>query len=104
MVTVASRKSDGRVSLLVSGRRLGDVPVVGEEVTMSLLRRRPDDAGTTRAERRAAKEEAAREADRAARVARAQRRLAQATGPLPVIEPRMSDDDAAPARRSPLQS
>jgi anti-sigma-K factor RskA len=55
----------------------------------------------TRKERRALRRRAAEDAEMAARVQRAQRRLAQATGPLPVIDPRIAPDTyGAPARRS----
>jgi hypothetical protein len=55
----------------------------------------------TRKERRALRRRAAEDAELAARVQRAQRRLAQATGPLPVIDPRRAPDAlGAPARRS----
>ncbi|MDD7966882.1 hypothetical protein [Actinomycetospora lemnae] len=73
---------------------------------MSFLRRRADapseHAGDdtpprlTRAERKALRAEQAAAAELAARVARAQRRLAQATGPLPVVSPRRSSDEAVP--------
>lgn len=52
-----------------------------------------------RAERRASKARRAEEAvaaEHAARLARAQRRLAQATGPLPVVVPRHPSEDAVP--------
>jgi hypothetical protein len=85
-----------------------------EETVMSLLRRRADapsvaePAGPSdipadpprrlsRAERKAQKAEQAAAAELAARIARAQRRLAQATGPLPVVPPRRSSDEALPA-------
>lgn len=45
-----------------------------------------------RAERKEARRAAAAEAELAARIARAQRRLAQATGPLPMASPRASSD------------
>jgi hypothetical protein len=51
----------------------------------------------TRSERKAQKIEQAAAAERAARVARAQRRLAQATGPIPVAAPRRSTEDAVPS-------
>ena len=58
-------------------------------------------ARLTRKERKALRRRAAEDAELAARVQRAQRRLAQATGPLPVIDPRTPPDGiAAPARRS----
>lgn len=66
-------------------------------------RRGPDGRRLTRAERKALKRREAAEAELAVRVARAQRRLAQATGPLPVTEPRTAPDvlaAEAPARRS----
>ncbi|WP_157647744.1 hypothetical protein [Actinomycetospora chiangmaiensis] len=52
----------------------------------------------SRAERKELRVRAREDAELAARIQRAQRRLAQATGPLPVIEPRPSLDQAA--RRS----
>ncbi|MEJ2868951.1 hypothetical protein WCD74_14355 [Actinomycetospora sp. OC33-EN08] len=52
----------------------------------------------TRRERKELRARAREDAEMLARVQRAQRRLAQATGPLPVIAPRESDE--APARRS----
>ena len=56
---------------------------------------------STRKERRALRRRAAEDAELAARVQRAQRRLAQATGPLPVIDPRTAPDAVGePARRS----
>ncbi|MEJ2887806.1 hypothetical protein [Actinomycetospora aeridis] len=51
----------------------------------------------TRAERKALKAEQAAAAELAARVARAQRRLAQATGPLPVVPQRRSPENAVPS-------
>ena len=48
----------------------------------------------TRAERKAQKAEQAAAAELAARIARAQRRLVQATGPLPVVPQRRSAEDA----------
>ena len=55
----------------------------------------------TRKERKALRHRAAEDAEMAARVQRAQRRLAQATGPLPVIDPRTAPDLVSePARRS----
>ncbi len=55
----------------------------------------------TRKERKALRRRAAEDAEMAARVQRAQRRLAQATGPLPVIDPRTAPDLVSePARRS----
>jgi hypothetical protein len=82
-----------------------------EETAMSFLRRRADapsvvgPAGSSdipadppqrlsRAERKAQKAEQAAAAELAARIARAQRRLAQATGPLPVVLPRRPTDEA----------
>lgn len=50
----------------------------------------------TRAERKALKVEQAAAAELAARVARAQRRLAQATGPLPVVTQRRSSENTVP--------
>ncbi|MCD2190163.1 MULTISPECIES: hypothetical protein [Actinomycetospora] len=52
----------------------------------------------SRQERKELRARAREDAELAARIQRAQRRLAQATGPLPVIEPRASLDQ--PARRS----
>lgn len=52
----------------------------------------------TRHERKELRARAREDAELAARIQRAQRRLAQATGPLPVIEPRASVEQ--PARRS----
>ncbi len=52
----------------------------------------------TRKQRKAQKREAAAAADLAARVARAQRRLDQATGPLPVAAPRSSAENGVRAR------
>ncbi len=55
----------------------------------------------TRKERRRLRQRAAEDAELAARIQRAQRRLAQATGPLPVIDPRTAPDALeTPARRS----
>lgn len=80
---------------------------------MSILRRRagerspeqgsepaPDAAPDrlTRAQRKARKAEEAAAAEHAARIARAQRRLAQATGPLPVVPPRRSTEDRVSER------
>ena len=50
----------------------------------------------TRSERKALKVEQAAAAELAARVARAQRRLAQATGPLPVVPQRRSSENTVP--------
>lgn len=50
----------------------------------------------TRRERKALRRRAAEDAELAARIQRAQRRLAQATGPLPVIDPRTAPDALAP--------
>jgi hypothetical protein len=74
------------------------------------LWRRPERADgiprLTRRERKELRRRAAEDAELAARIQRAQRRLAQATGPLPVIDPRTSPDALAPeapaARRSSL--
>ena len=52
----------------------------------------------TRRERKELRARAREDVEQLARVQRAQRRLAQATGPLPVIEPRASSEE--PARRS----
>ncbi|MDL5155732.1 hypothetical protein [Actinomycetospora termitidis] len=52
----------------------------------------------TRRERKELRARAREDAELLARIQRAQRRLAQATGPLPVIEPREPVDQ--PARRS----
>ncbi|GAA4903898.1 hypothetical protein EV188_10486 [Actinomycetospora succinea] len=83
-------------------RRRADAPVVAEPG------RTPDmpaedaveDAGPprrlTRSERKALKAEQAAAAELAARVARAQRRLAQATGPLPVVPQRRSSENVVP--------
>jgi hypothetical protein len=58
----------------------------------------------TRRERKDLRRRAREDAELAARIQRAQRRLAQATGPLPVIDPRTAPDiyasEAPPARRS----
>lgn len=58
----------------------------------------------TRRERRDLRRRAAEDAALTARIQRAQRRLAQATGPLPVIDPRTAPDALEPgspaARRS----
>jgi hypothetical protein len=60
----------------------------------------------TRRERKDLRRRAAEDAELAARIQRAQRRLAQATGPLPVIDPRTAPDalepEAPAARRSSL--
>ncbi|GAA4835794.1 hypothetical protein GCM10023201_25610 [Actinomycetospora corticicola] len=53
----------------------------------------------SRRERKELRARAREDAELAARIQRAQRRLAQATGPLPVIEPRPAMD-RQPARRS----
>ncbi|MFC5066241.1 hypothetical protein [Actinomycetospora atypica] len=52
----------------------------------------------TRRERKELRAQAREDVEQLARVQRAQRRLAQATGPLPVIEPRAPSEQ--PARRS----
>jgi anti-sigma-K factor RskA len=55
----------------------------------------------SRAERKQLRRRAREDAELAARIQRAQRRLAQATGPLPVVDPRTAPDALAePARRS----
>jgi hypothetical protein len=55
----------------------------------------------TRRERKELRRRAAEDAELAARIERAHRRLAQATGPLPVIDPRTAPDALeAPAQRS----
>ncbi|GAA4750450.1 hypothetical protein [Actinomycetospora chibensis] len=78
---------------------------------MSFLRRRVDAPAAgpaeapaavpaprlSRSERKAQKAEQAAAAELAARINRAQRRLAQATGPLPVAAPRRSSEDAVPS-------
>jgi anti-sigma-K factor RskA len=58
----------------------------------------PKVARLSRSERKELRTRAREDAELAARIQRAQRRLAQATGPLPVIEPRVSVEQ--PARRS----
>jgi hypothetical protein len=82
-----------------------------EENPMSFLRRRVDAPAAgpaeapaavpaprlSRSERKAQKAEQAAAAELAARISRAQRRLAQATGPLPVAAPRRSSEDAVPS-------
>jgi hypothetical protein len=76
---------------------------------MSILRRRGDERTVepernappkrlTRAQRKARKAEEAAAAELAARIARAQRRLAQATGPLPVVAQRGPAEDRVPGR------
>lgn len=66
---------------------------------MGLWGRKNDDVvRLSRRERKALRARAREDAELAARIQRAQRRLAQATGPLPVIEPRRSVEE--PARRS----
>lgn len=71
-------------------RRRADAPSVAQPVAAA------DDPPQrlSRAERKARKAEQAAAAELAARIARAHRRLAQATGPLPVVTPRRSTDDA----------
>jgi anti-sigma-K factor RskA len=55
----------------------------------------------SRGERKQLRRRAQEDAELAARIQRAQRRLAQATGPLPVIDPRTAPDALAePAQRS----
>jgi hypothetical protein len=81
-----------------------------EENPMSFLRRRVDAPAAgpaaapadpaprlSRSERKAHKAEQAAAGELAARISRAQRRLAQATGPLPVAAPRRSSEDAVPS-------
>jgi len=66
----------------------GAVPGAGPDISGQPL---------TRAERKALKAEQAAAAELAARIARAQRRLAHASGPLPVAVPRRSPDLAVPS-------
>jgi len=76
---------------------------------MSILRRRGDERSAeperdappqrlTRAQRKARKAEEAAAAELAARIARAQRRVAQATGPLPVASQRRAVEDRVTGR------
>jgi hypothetical protein len=76
---------------------------------MSILRRGGDERSAeaerdappkrlTRAQRKARKAEEAAAAELAARIARAQRRLAQATGPLPVAAQRGSSENRVTGR------
>ncbi|MCD2192323.1 hypothetical protein LQ327_02790 [Actinomycetospora endophytica] len=79
-------ESEGAVALWGRGRREDALPRL------------------TRRERKDLRRRAAEDAELAARIQRAQRRLAQATGPLPVIDPRTAPDALEPetpaARRS----
>jgi hypothetical protein len=76
---------------------------------MSILRRRGDERSAepdrnappkrlTRAQRKARKAEEAAAAELAARIARAQRRVAQATGPLPVAAQRGASENRVSGR------
>jgi hypothetical protein len=71
------------VALWGSGRRADAMPRLSRKERKQLRRRAQEDA------------------ELAARIQRAQRRLVQATGPLPVVDPRTSPDSLeAPAQRS----